>query len=251
MTDTELIPIVQPEKEGEEKKENEGEEKKEEGQEEKKEGQEEKKEEEKKENEGEEKKEEEKKEKEGEEKKENVEEKKEGEVDPNAQPQQPLEPPQPQFETITTDIEYLTQIQTYKNTNIQIDSYVFHHGMTQWFKALVIRALRKVLKNQYGIEINLLETYNKVNEKYREISEMIINDILENENYLGKSIIKIPISCVVVPEVPEGEEEKEGEEKKENEKNEKKEKKEEDKKEKEGEEKKENGEEKKDEEKKE
>ena len=43
-------------------------------------------------------------------------------------------------------MEYLTQIQTYKNTNVPIDTYIFHYGMTEWFQCLILRALRRVLK---------------------------------------------------------------------------------------------------------
>ena len=104
-------------------------------------------------------------------------------------------------------MEYLTQIQTYKNTNVPIDTYIFHYGMTQWFQCFILRALRRVLKKDFNIEINLIDSYEKVKENYKSAADKIVNDILTNEKYLGKSIIPIPVSCVVVPEEnPEGEE---------------------------------------------
>ena len=104
-------------------------------------------------------------------------------------------------------MEYLTQIQTYKNTNVPIDTYIFHYGMTEWFQCLILRALRRVLKKDFNVEIPLIESYEKVKENYKSAADKVVNDILTNEKYLGKSIIPIPVSCVVVPEEnPEGEE---------------------------------------------
>ena len=94
----------------------------------------------------------------------------------------------------------MTQIQCYKNSNIDIDSFVFHPGMTQWYHALILRALKRVLKKGYGIEFHLLDMFNKIEESYKLNSEKVINDILEKENYLGKSIISIPVSNVPVEE---------------------------------------------------
>ncbi len=122
-------------------------------------------------------------------------------------------------------MEYLTQIQTYKNTNVPIDTYIFHYGMTQWFQCFILRALRRVLKKDFNIEINLIDSYEKVKENYKLAADKIVNDILNNEKYLGKSIIPIPVSCIVVPEEnPEGEEGEnvQGEEKKNQGKDEKK-----------------------------
>ena len=104
-------------------------------------------------------------------------------------------------------MEYLTQIQTYKNTSVPIDTFIFHYGMTQWFQCFILRALRRVIKKNLGIEIPLIDTYNKVKENYRIAADKLVNDVLTNEKYLGKSIIPIPVSCIVVPEEnPEGEE---------------------------------------------
>ena len=103
-------------------------------------------------------------------------------------------------------MEYLTQIQTYKNTNVPIDTYIFHYGMTQWFQCLVLRALRRVLKKDFNVEIPLIDSYEKVKENYKSAADKVVNDILTNEKYLGKSIIPIPVSCVVAPPENEGEE---------------------------------------------
>ena len=73
-------------------------------------------------------------------------------------------------------------------------------GMTQWYHALIVRALRRVLKKEYGIEFDLLDMYNKIEESYKLNSDKVIKDILEKENYLGKSIIPIPVSNVPVEE---------------------------------------------------
>ena len=72
--------------------------------------------------------------------------------------------------------------------------------MTQWYHALLIRALRRVLKKEYGVEFGLIDMFNKIEESYKINSEKVINDILQNEKYLGKSIISIPVSNVPVEE---------------------------------------------------
>ena len=97
-------------------------------------------------------------------------------------------------------MDYLTQIQCDRNTAIDIDAFVFHSGMTQWYHALIIRALRRVLKKECGIEFKLLDMYNKIEEAYKIGADKVIKDILEKENYLGKSIIPIPVSNVPVEE---------------------------------------------------
>ena len=72
--------------------------------------------------------------------------------------------------------------------------------MTQWYHALIVRALRRVLKKEYGVEFGLIDMFNKIEESYKINSEKVINNILESENYLGKSIIPIPVSNVPVEE---------------------------------------------------
>ena len=72
--------------------------------------------------------------------------------------------------------------------------------MTQWYHALILRALRRVLKKEYGVEFGLIDMFNKIEESYKSNSDKVIKDILENENYLGKSIIPIPVSNVPVEE---------------------------------------------------
>ena len=103
-------------------------------------------------------------------------------------------------EIVTTEIEYLTQIQCYKNATIDIDAFVFHYGMTQWYQALILRALRRVIKKELGIEFGFLEMFNKIQESYKEKADKVIKDILEKETYLGKSIIPVPISNVPTEE---------------------------------------------------
>ena len=73
-------------------------------------------------------------------------------------------------------------------------------GMTQWYHALIVRALRRVLKKEYGIEFGLLDMFNKIEESYKINSDKVIKDILEKENYLGKSIITSPVSNIPVEE---------------------------------------------------
>ena len=103
-------------------------------------------------------------------------------------------------EIVTTEIEYLTQIQCYKNGSIDIDAFVFHYGMTQWFQALVIRALRRVIKKELGIEFGFVDMFNKIQQSYKESADKVINDILSKETYIGKSIIPVPVSNVPVEE---------------------------------------------------
>ena len=94
----------------------------------------------------------------------------------------------------------MTQIQCYKNTSIDIDSFVFHYGMTQWYQALILRALRRVIKKDLGIEFGLVDMFNKVKESYKLSADKVIQNILEKETYIGKSIIPIPVSNVPTEE---------------------------------------------------
>ena len=57
-------------------------------------------------------------------------------------------------------MDYLSEIQVYKNLMMPIDTYVFHYGLSQWYQALVVRSVRRVLKNIYKTDIPLVETFN-------------------------------------------------------------------------------------------
>ncbi|MCQ2820088.1 MAG: hypothetical protein MJ252_22715, partial [archaeon] len=101
----------------------------------------------------------------------------------------------------------------YKKDIMDIDTYIFHYNLTEWYQALIIRSLRRVLRDTYKINIPLIDTYNQIKEKYKSTADFIINDIKNNNKYLGKSIIPIEESYVVVEE--EGAEEAEEEKKEE------------------------------------
>ena len=103
-------------------------------------------------------------------------------------------------EIVTTEVEFLTQIQCYKNANIDIDAFIFHYGMTQWYQALIIRALRRVIKKEFGIEFGFVDMFNKIQESYKIYADKVINNILEKETYIGKSIIPVPVSNVPTEE---------------------------------------------------
>lgn len=103
-------------------------------------------------------------------------------------------------------MEYLTEIQVYKNISIPIDTFVFHYGLSQWYQALVVRSIRRVLKKIYNMEIPLIETFDKIKEKYKEVADKLVENVKTNERYLGKTIIPINISCVVKEEEPPQEE---------------------------------------------
>ena len=90
----------------------------------------------------------------------------------------------------------MTQIQCYKNATIDIDAFVFHYGMTQWYQALILRALRRVIKKELGIEFGFVDMFNKIQESYKINADKVIQNILEKETYLGKSIIPVPVSNV-------------------------------------------------------
>ena len=103
-------------------------------------------------------------------------------------------------------MEYLTEIQVYKNISIPIDTFVFHYGLSQWYQALVVRSIRRVLKKIYNMEIPLIETFDKIKEKYKEVANKLVENVKTNERYLGKTIIPINIACVVKEEEPPQEE---------------------------------------------
>ena len=68
--------------------------------------------------------------------------------------------------------------------------------MTQWYQALILRALRRVIKKELGIEFGLVDMFNKIQESYKENADKVIKNILEKETYIGKSIIPVPVSNV-------------------------------------------------------
>ena len=72
--------------------------------------------------------------------------------------------------------------------------------MTQWYQALILRALRRVIKKELGIEFGLVDMFNKIQESYKENADKVIKNILEKETYIGKSIIPVPVSNVPTEE---------------------------------------------------
>ena len=72
--------------------------------------------------------------------------------------------------------------------------------MTQWYQALILRALRRVIKKEYGIEFGFTDMFNKIQESYKINADKVIKEILEKETYIGKSIIPVPVSNVPTEE---------------------------------------------------
>ena len=72
--------------------------------------------------------------------------------------------------------------------------------MTQWYQALILRALRRVIKKEYGIEFGFADMFNKIQESYKINADKVINEILAKETYIGKSIIPVPVSNVPTEE---------------------------------------------------
>ena len=72
--------------------------------------------------------------------------------------------------------------------------------MTQWYQALILRALRRVLKKELGCEFGFVDMFNKIQESYKTAADNVIKNILEKETYIGKSIIPVPISNVPTEE---------------------------------------------------
>ena len=72
--------------------------------------------------------------------------------------------------------------------------------MTQWYQALILRALRRVIKKELGIEFGLADMFNKIQESYKVNADKVIQNILEKEKYIGKSIIPVPVSNVPTEE---------------------------------------------------
>ena len=72
--------------------------------------------------------------------------------------------------------------------------------MTQWYQALILRALRRVIKKELGIEFGLTDMFNKIQESYKVNADKVIQNILEKEKYIGKSIIPVPVSNVPTEE---------------------------------------------------
>ena len=74
-------------------------------------------------------------------------------------------------------MDYLSEIQVYKNLMMPIDTYVFHYGLSQWYQALVVRSVRRVLKNIYKTDIPLVETFNKIKENANKLKSNTKDEI--------------------------------------------------------------------------
>ena len=55
------------------------------------------------------------------------------------------------------EIDYLTQIQCYRNSSIDIDAFVFHQGMTQWYHALILRNICTLIEAQKNFYAQFVE----------------------------------------------------------------------------------------------
>ena len=56
--------------------------------------------------------------------------------------------------------------------------------------------MRRVIKKELGIEFGFVDMFNKIQESYKINADKVIQNILEKETYLGKSIIPVPVSNV-------------------------------------------------------
>ncbi len=97
------------------------------------------------------------------------------------------------LEKIVHKMKFLNEAQVFTNATVPIDTYVLHHGMSEQLSALTVRNLRKILKSNYQVEIDLIDSIEKVNQCITQTSDAVVNSILSEEKYLTKSIIKIDV----------------------------------------------------------
>lgn len=90
-------------------------------------------------------------------------------------------------------VDYINEAQVFKNNSMQIDSYVVHHSLSDWLLCLTVRSIRRVLKNSFNIIIDLVDTVSQVKAKHMQMTKFVIDHILAEENYLGKTILPIEI----------------------------------------------------------
>lgn len=62
--------------------------------------------------------------------------------------------------------------------------------------------MRRILKKNYNIEIDLVQTFADVKEKVKNYEQWIVQHVLTTENYLGKTILPFEI-IPVIPVVEE------------------------------------------------
>ncbi len=101
-------------------------------------------------------------------------------------------------EPIITKLDFVNEVEVLKNNFVPIDSYVLHLEASNWLSATVVRSMRRTLKNKYGIEIDLVQTFQDVKDKVKNYEQWIVQHILTTENYLGKTILPFE----VVPVIP-------------------------------------------------
>jgi hypothetical protein len=74
---------------------------------------------------------------------------------------------------------------------MNIDSYVIHLGIADYYRILVTSELWRILRMQFDMNYELEELVQYVNEKGEEYSKIIIEHIVHNEKYKGASLVTI------------------------------------------------------------
>lgn len=107
------------------------------------------------------------------------------------------------IEPIRIKVEYLNEVELFKNSIIPIDSYILHFNLTEGYIAYTVRSIRRVLKKNYEVIIDLNESFNSLKEKIYQISSSVFDQVIKHEKYKGKSIIHLDVKPEIPPENPE------------------------------------------------
>ncbi len=108
-------------------------------------------------------------------------------------------------EPLITKIDFLNEVEVFKNYSVPIDAYLLHLEASEWFTSLTVRSLRRVLKTHYNITIDLLQTIAQTKDKIRNLENWMVDYVLTNEKYKGKSILPFEIAAVEPVVEPESE----------------------------------------------
>jgi len=103
------------------------------------------------------------------------------------------------LEPLKIKLDYVNEVDVFKNSSLPIDTYMLHYDMTQGYIAYTLRSIKRVLSKNYKVNIDLNVWFDSINQKCNEINNNIYEHVMKNEKYLGKSIIPIEVK----PELPQ------------------------------------------------
>jgi hypothetical protein len=96
-------------------------------------------------------------------------------------------------EPLKIKIDYINEVDVFRNINVPIDTYILHCDMTECFLAYTLGSIKRALAKNYKVFIEMNESFNMIKEKINEINGIVYEHLMKNEKYIGKTIIPIEV----------------------------------------------------------